>query len=178
MANEEQLRIENEALKEQVKKLFKMGLKSEIRDSLIAEGSSSDVLVPHIMQQIKITETNGAYSHEVINKDTNVGRVNSKGKPMTIRELVQEMKTQESFVTFFDDAEILKTKTVKIEDITRDRTKPEVDLHDIAEGRVEVDWQPKDEDAPADAIPISNQREIGKNLESIADGKTQVDMKN
>lgn len=74
MGNEKQLRIENENLKEQVKKLFKAGLKSDIRDALLAEGSSSDLLVPHIMEQIQITETNGAYSYEIINKETNGGR--------------------------------------------------------------------------------------------------------
>lgn len=178
--SEEQLRIENEALKEQAKKLFKQGLKSEVRDSLIAEGSNSDLLVPHIMEQIKIIETDGAYSFEIINKETNVGRVNNQGKPLSIKELILEMKENPSFVMMFDDtaanAKAGKPNKVHISDITRDRTKPEVDLADIATGKTKVDFMPTKNEAPANAIPASDMRRMGQNLEDIEKGNVQVDM--
>ncbi len=67
---------------------------------------SVDLLLPHIRMKTKITEKDGKLIVEVIGKD-GVPRISNKSgstDPMSIGELVAEMKTDETFSRAFDGA--------------------------------------------------------------------------
>jgi len=68
----------------------------------LAESKGSvDLLLPHVRSQVRVKEQDGKFSVEVINSEGNT-RVNNAANPMTIAELVAEMKASEKFGRAFE----------------------------------------------------------------------------
>jgi len=68
----------------------------------IAEAKGAvELLLPHVQRHTRVKETDGKFSVEVVDKDGNV-RVNSKAEPMTIAELITEMRGSDTFGRAFD----------------------------------------------------------------------------
>lgn len=64
---------------------------------------SVDLLLPHVQRHTRVRENDdGTYVVEVIDKSGNSRIGNGKGDPMTIKELVQEMRHSESFGRAFE----------------------------------------------------------------------------
>lgn len=55
-----------------------------------------DLLLPHVKRHIKVVQDNGKYAARVFN-DKGDTRVNAKGEPLTIQDLVAEMRSNEVF---------------------------------------------------------------------------------
>lgn len=71
--------------------------------SAIAEAKGSvELLLPHVQRHTRVREVDGRYVVEVIDKDGNARIGNSKGDPMTIKDLVAEMRQSETFGRAFD----------------------------------------------------------------------------
>jgi len=141
--------------------------------------------MPHLMKQIKIAD--GEY--EIINPTTGNGRVNGKAQPLSIPELITEIKDDPN--SAFADAFKSKPKEKEVETNT-DEQKPtkkkvvSVDsikdmkragLEAIASGAVDVEFDDTICKLPDDAIPLSEMNKLDKGtLEKIASGEQAVDM--
>lgn len=69
----------------------------------LAEAKGSvELLLPHVQRHTRVRESDGKYFVEVVDKDGNARIGNSKGDPMTINDLVQEMRKSEAFGRAFD----------------------------------------------------------------------------
>lgn len=69
----------------------------------LAEAKGSvELLLPHVQRHTRVREVDGKYSVEVVDKDGNARIGNSKGDPMTISDLVQEMRKSEAFGRAFE----------------------------------------------------------------------------
>jgi len=60
------------------------------------------LLMPHVRQQTRLREVEGKFVVEVLGSDGNPRLTGSDGHPMTIGELVTEMKTQNDFASAFE----------------------------------------------------------------------------
>lgn len=60
-----------------------------------------ELLLPFIKTQVKVNEENGEFKAQVIDAQGEV-RYGATGSPMTIKELVQEMKAQEKYGRLFE----------------------------------------------------------------------------
>lgn len=63
---------------------------------------SVNLLLPHVKNRTRVRETDGKYIVEVIDGEGNARIGNAKGDPMTIKELVQEMRQSEEFGRAFE----------------------------------------------------------------------------
>lgn len=69
----------------------------------IAEAKGAvDLLLPHVLRFTRTVEKDGKFSVEVIDADGNGRIADSKGTPMTIKDLVAEMRQSETFGRAFD----------------------------------------------------------------------------
>lgn len=71
------------------------------------EGKKGDVelLLPHVKSQVRLKENdNGSFSVEVVDKDGNAKIGDSKGTPMTVDQLVEEMSKSDKFGRAFEGA--------------------------------------------------------------------------
>jgi hypothetical protein len=69
----------------------------------LAEAKGSvDLLLPHVQRHTRVREMDGRYVVEVVDKDGNARIGNSNGDPMTIKDLVQEMRQSETFGRAFE----------------------------------------------------------------------------
>lgn len=70
----------------------------------LAEAKGSvELLLPHVQRHTRVRKTeDGRRIVEVIDKDGNVRIANAKGDPMTITDLVQEMRKSEAFGRAFE----------------------------------------------------------------------------
>lgn len=69
----------------------------------LAEAKGSvELLLPHVQRHTRVREADGKYFVEVVDKDGNARIGNSKGDPMTISDLVQEMRKSETFGRAFE----------------------------------------------------------------------------
>tara|TARA_R110002051_G_scaffold22502_5_gene58174 strand:+ start:1365 stop:2132 length:768 start_codon:yes stop_codon:yes gene_type:complete len=69
----------------------------------IAEAKGAvDLLLPHVLRFTRTVEKDGKFSVEVIDADGNCRIGDSKGSPMTIKDLVAEMRGSETFGRAFD----------------------------------------------------------------------------
>ncbi len=64
-------------------------------------GGKVNLLLPHVKDQMKLVEEDGAFNARVVD-DAGTVRVNGEGKFMTAKELVSEMRDQESFAPAFE----------------------------------------------------------------------------
>lgn len=69
----------------------------------IAEAKGAvDLLLPHVLRFTRTVERDGKFSVEVIDADGNGRIADSKGSPMTIKDLVAEMRQSDTFGRAFD----------------------------------------------------------------------------
>jgi hypothetical protein len=69
----------------------------------LAEAKGSvELLLPHVQRHTRVREADGKYFVDVVDKDGNARIGNAKGDPMTIADLVQEMRKSETFGRAFD----------------------------------------------------------------------------
>lgn len=69
----------------------------------IAEAKGAvDLLLPHVLRFTRTVEKDGKFSVEVIDAEGNGRIADSKGSPMTIKDLVAEMRQSETFGRAFD----------------------------------------------------------------------------
>ena len=62
---------------------------------------SARILLPHVKASVKVVEENGSFLTRVVD-DSGNPRVNAKGKYLTIKDLVSEMRQSEDFGRAFD----------------------------------------------------------------------------
>lgn len=75
----------------------------QVATAALAEAKGSvDLLLPHIKNNTRVKEADGKFTVEVVDKDGNARIGNGKGDPMTIKDLIAEMKASESFGRAFD----------------------------------------------------------------------------
>lgn len=69
----------------------------------IADAKGSvELLLPHVLAHTKLTEADGKFRTDVVDKDGNVRIADAKGTPMDIKGLVAEMRGSETFARAFD----------------------------------------------------------------------------
>lgn len=76
-------------------------IKQQATSVLAEQKGDAELLMPHIERMTRVTEKDGKFSVEVVGTDGNV-RFNGKGEPMTIGQLVEEMKKSSSFGKAFE----------------------------------------------------------------------------
>ncbi|GAG81152.1 unnamed protein product, partial [marine sediment metagenome] len=126
---------------------------SRIIKAISDEKGNVDLLIPHVRKNVKmIKDTHGRWMPEVINEkgDPRIG--DSQGTPMTIPQLVQEMKTKETFAGAFPGANTSGT------------------------GKSGAEEGSHQENKDKKVINISDNKTVSDSLEDIASGKTLVDM--
>lgn len=69
---------------------------AQVTSAIAANDGIPDLLLPHVQRNVKVVEKDGHYSIMVVDKDGSP-RVNGKGDPLSISELVSEMKTSDIF---------------------------------------------------------------------------------
>lgn len=70
--------------------------------ALASEKGSVRLLMPHIRQMTRMREADGKFVVEVLDGEGTPRVYGSDGHPMTINELVSEMKTQDDFTSAFE----------------------------------------------------------------------------
>lgn len=86
-------------------------LSSTVEDLLITQQAKADIfaakgvpelLLPHIAKMTRVNEKDGQFFVEVIDKDGNVRIGDTKGNPMTIAQLVEEMRGHDVYGRAFE----------------------------------------------------------------------------
>jgi hypothetical protein len=75
---------------------------AEATAALAAAKGSPKVLLPHIKSHVKVVEEDGEYVVHVVDAKGNQRIGDAKGSPMTISQLVEEMKADPEFARNFD----------------------------------------------------------------------------
>ncbi len=127
---------------------------TKIVEAISKENGNVDVLMPHVRNQVIMTkDSHGKFRPEVIKADGTPRIGDSAGNDMTITQLVQEMKTQDTFAGCFSGANQTGSgKTGTSESGTQKK---------IGEGKI---------------VAASDTKAVSNSLEDIASGKTKVDM--
>ena len=77
-------------------------IKASATDALQGAGGKIKLMLPHVLNQDKMRKTDdGRYIAEVIDADGNPRVGDGSGNPMTIPQLIAEMKTQDDFADGF-----------------------------------------------------------------------------
>lgn len=76
----------------------------QVATAALAEAKGAvELLLPHVQRHTRVREdASGAFIVEVVDKDGNARIGNAKGDPMTIKDLVQEMRKSETFGRAFE----------------------------------------------------------------------------
>ena len=126
---------------------------SKIIEAISKENGNVNVLMPHVRNQVvMIKDSHGTWKPEVQKADGTPRIGDSAGNDMTIAQLVQEMKAQETFAGCFtgvnasgsgkntssDAAAQKKAGNVKVVNSNDDKAMS-LNLEDIAAGKVKVD---------------------------------------
>jgi len=97
---------EKSGLEEKLSKLTKSLEEAKIvsvaTQAVAEQKGSVRLLMPHVRQQTRLREVDGTFVVEVLGADNNPRLTGSDGHPMTITELVAEMKTQNDFASAFE----------------------------------------------------------------------------
>lgn len=72
------------------------------RADILAAKGEPELLLPHIAKMTRVSEKDGRFFVEVIDKDGNVRIGDTKGNPMTIAQLVEEMRGSDVFGRAFE----------------------------------------------------------------------------
>lgn len=75
---------------------------SEATRAIAENKGVPDLLLPHIERQVKVVVENGTYKSVVVDKDGDTRISGTTGQPMTISELVKEMKATTTFGRAFE----------------------------------------------------------------------------
>lgn len=70
--------------------------------ALAAEKGSVDLLLPHVKNSTKVKQVDGKFVVEVVDREGNARIADSNGNPMTIKDLVAEMKASDTFSRAFE----------------------------------------------------------------------------
>lgn len=70
-------------------------------EALAAEGGMVELAMPFVERQVKVIEQDGEFKAVVVDKDGDPRISGGTGQPMTIRELVREMKGMETYKPLF-----------------------------------------------------------------------------
>lgn len=97
----EQLTEKETALKTAQSEIDKLVRHNEAAQALSAAKGSVDLLMPHVLQHTRTVSKNGAAVVEVLDADGNV-RFNSKGAEMSVMDLVEEMRQNDTYSRAFD----------------------------------------------------------------------------
>jgi len=126
---------------------------SKIIEAVSKENGNVDVLMPHVRNQVvMVKDSHGKFKPEVQKADGTPRVGDSSGNDMTITQLVQEMKGQDTFAGCFSGAN--STGTGK-QDLASNTTQKKTD------GKV---------------VNASDTKGMSDNLADIAAGKTKVNM--
>lgn len=81
-------------------------LVDQVATAALAEARGAvELLLPHVQRHTRVREdSNGHFVVEVVDKDGNARIGNSKGDPMTISDLVQEMRKSDTFGRAFESS--------------------------------------------------------------------------
>ena len=127
---------------------------SRIVEAISKEGGNAEVLMPHVRNQVvMIKDSHGTWKPEVQKADGTPRIGGSDGADMTVLQLVQEMKTQDTFAACFPGAN--STGSGKSGSSGTGSTQK------TGEGKT---------------IAASDEKAMSNNLVDIASGKTKVDM--
>lgn len=75
---------------------------AEVVSALSKHTSAVKLLEPHVKSQVKVFNEDGKFIAKVIDKDGNPRIGDAQGTPMTIQQLVEEMKVQDDYLRGFD----------------------------------------------------------------------------
>ena len=131
---------------------------SKIIEAISVEKGNVSLLMPHVKTHVRMVKgSNGRFKPEVIKEDGTVRIGDSQGNDMTITQLVQEMKGQETFAAAFTGANQSGSG----------RDGNNNDGNDNNRNNRGTDSK---------VINSSDTKEVSANLEDIASGKVIVDM--
>jgi hypothetical protein len=94
----EPILTENRTLRSSLEKKL---VDAEATAAIAAAKAPAKVLLPHIKAQVKVVEEDGEYVVHVVDSKGNQRIGDAKGTPMTIAQLVDEMKTDPEFAVLF-----------------------------------------------------------------------------
>lgn len=89
---------ENGALRGTVHKYL---INSAATSALASEGAIADLALPFVQQHVKVIQADGEFHARVVDKDGDVRISGATGEPMSITELVREMKGMEKYAPLF-----------------------------------------------------------------------------
>ncbi len=86
-----------------LKQLEKTLIESSAVQAIVAEKGNPTLLLPHVMAQAKMKKTDKGYIVEVVDESGNpaISPASGSTAPMTIAELVSQMKTKDAFAAAF-----------------------------------------------------------------------------
>lgn len=129
---------------------------TRIVEAIVAEGGNVNLLIPHVKTQVKMVKgSNGKWKPEVVKEDGTVRIGDNSGNDMTIVQLVQEMKAQDTYAAAFPGVQSSgggrdgsnsdnknKGKKVDVKVVAHSDAKAMRDNFDkIASGEVVVDFE-------------------------------------
>jgi hypothetical protein len=91
-----------ERLAKLTKQLENAMIDSVATQAIVENKGSVKLLMPHVRGQTRLREIDGKFIVEVIGPDNNPRLSGTQATPMTINELVAEMKTQNDFASAFE----------------------------------------------------------------------------
>lgn len=86
------------ALQEQLYSVLVVGDASQ---ALAAAGAKVKLAMPFVQKQVKVVEANGNFTVRVVDNEGDVRISGVTGEPMTIKELIDEMKSNEEYGVLF-----------------------------------------------------------------------------
>ncbi len=100
-SHQEELRKERELVAAKDKAIQKHLLDSQATAAIAAAKGVPQLLLPIVRQHLRVVEQNGDYSLQVIDA-AGTQRINGKGDPLSINDLVAEMRASEVYGRAFD----------------------------------------------------------------------------
>jgi hypothetical protein len=82
-------------------KLYDVLAKREAESAITAAGGNPKLLLPHILPFIKVTEVDDDFTAQVVDAKGNPRIADGQATPMTIAQLVEQFKNDETFGTAF-----------------------------------------------------------------------------
>lgn len=83
-------------------KIDRLMIDSVAKSAIADLKGSIDLLLPHVQSQTRVVEDGDDFKVEVVDKDGNVRIGDSKGQPMSIKDLITEMRNSDTFGRAFE----------------------------------------------------------------------------
>lgn len=96
-----ELKSKDDSISNMRKSLEKHLVDAAATSAIAAEKGVADLLLPHVQRHVKVVEEDGEFVVKVVDAKGDP-RVNGKGDPLTISDLVKEMKESEVYGRAFD----------------------------------------------------------------------------